>query len=256
MRTLIVGHGVVGTNLGAELSALRPEFRDKRRGEEASGHFDLAFVCVDTPATPETPCDVSEVWNAVTENDADTYVIKSTVPVGTTDEIAAETGKSVVFSPEYYGGTQHCNRFEFDFTILGGDREACARVQQALQRVYDGRHAFRITDARTAELAKYMENAWLATKVSFCCQFLDVAEGLGVRYEELRELFVLDPRVNPSHTFVYRDHPWWESHCLDKDVPAIAAQGRAPLLEAVIEFNRGRRARAGKAGTDRGGDRR
>ena len=82
-----------------------------------------------------------------------------------------------------------------------------------------------------------MENSWLATKVSFCCQFFDIAEKEGVNYEELRELFILDPRVNPSHTFVYRDHPYWESHCLDKDVPAIAITEDAELLKAVIEFN-------------------
>ncbi len=94
-----------------------------------------------------------------------------------------------------------------------------------------------MTDSRTAELVKYMENSWLATKVSFCSQFFEIAEKEGVNYEELRELFVLDPRVNHSHTFIYRDHPYWESHCLDKDVPAIAITEDAKLLKTVIEFN-------------------
>ena len=237
---LIIGKGVVGSNLGRELSALNPVFRDKYKGvdERTTGtRYHVAFVCVDTPRTDETPCDVSEVLNAIDENDADVYVIKSTVPVGTTDEIAKETGKRVVFSPEYYGGTQHCNDFEFDFTILGGRVDDCVAGQQVLQRVYDARHKFRIVDARTAELAKYMENCWLATKVSFCCQFLDIAESQGVRYEDLRELFVLDPRVNPSHTFVYRDRPYWKSHCLDKDVPMVADTYDAQLIADVIRFN-------------------
>ena len=82
-----------------------------------------------------------------------------------------------------------------------------------------------------------MENAWLATKVSFCSQFFEIAQKEGVIYEELRELFILDPRVNPSHTFISRDHPYWESHCLDKDVPAIALSEDAQLLKAIIEFN-------------------
>ena len=60
---------------------------------------------------------------------------------------------------------------------------------------------------------------------------------MDVDYEELRELFVLDPRVNPSHTFVDRMHPYWSSHCLDKDVPAIANAYKAPLLQEVIKFN-------------------
>ena len=110
-------------------------------------------------------------------------------------------------------------------------------VQQLLQNVYDARHTFRIVDSKTAELVKYMENCWLATKVSFCTQFYDISKNIGVDYEELRELFILDPRVNPSHTFVYDDHPYWSSHCLNKDVPAIAKLTNAELLKNIIEFN-------------------
>ena len=92
-------------------------------------------------------------------------------------------------------------------------------------------------DSTTAELAKYMENSWIATKVSFCVQFYQLAKKLDVSYEELRELFILDPRVNPSHTFVYETHPYWHSHCLDKDVIAIAKSENAELLLDVIRFN-------------------
>lgn len=185
------------------------------------------------------PCNITEVENAVRENDADIYVIKSTVLPGTTRQLKALTGKRIVFSPEYYGATQHCNNFEFDYTILGGEKEDCVAVIQVLQEVYDGRHQFRITDSTTAELTKYAENSWIATKVSFCNQFARIADQCGVCYEEMRELFLLDPRVSPSHTFVRRDAPYWSSHCLDKDVPAIAEFADAPLLKAVIEFNEG-----------------
>ena len=175
--------------------------------------------------------------NSILENDADIVVVKSTVLPGTVDHLEEVTGKAVIFSPEYYGGTQHCNNFDFPFTILGGDRDDCLKVQQILQRVYDGRHTFRITGSRTAELAKYMENAFLATKVSFCTQFWSVAKQIGVDYEELRELFTLDPRVGKSHTFVYNESPFWKSHCLDKDVPAIAETYGMDFLLSVIEFN-------------------
>jgi len=236
---LIVGNGVVGSNLALELSALEPDMYDKYKGEDGRnlGGYEVAFICVDTPRTEDSACDVSEVRNAIMENDADLYVVKSTVLPGTTEMLMSETGKRIVFSPEYYGATQHCNNHDYEFTILGGAKGDCARVVQLLQRVYDGRHEFRITDARTAELAKYMENAWLAAKVSFCCQFCDIADSIGVAYEELRELFILDPRVNPSHTFVYRDHPYWESHCLDKDVRAVGDEFDAPLIKAIVAFN-------------------
>lgn len=239
-KVLIIGHGTVGSNLERELLVLKPAIVDKYKGEntkEQGVKYDLAFVCVDTPKTEVDLCNDTEVWKAIAENDAELYVIKSTVLPGTVKKIADVTKKRVVFSPEYYGGTQHCNNFEFDFTILGGDPKDCREVIQILQKVYDGRHQFRITDSTTAELVKYMENSFLATKVSFCNQFFEIAEKAGVDYEELRELFVLDPRVNPSHTFVYRDKPYWNSHCLNKDVPAIAVSYQAPLLLSVIQYN-------------------
>lgn len=240
MNVLIVGYGVVGKNLHKELEVLKPDIYDIKFKEfdTRKEHYDFAFICVDTPYTQEDPCDCRQVQKAIRENNADIYVIKSTMLPGTANMLQAITGKHIVVSPEYYGGTQHCNNFDFNFTILGGDKEDCLKVQQLLQYVYDARHTFHIVDFKTAELVKYMENCWLATKVSFCNQFYQLAKDNGVDYETLRELFILDPRVNPSHTFVYKDHPYWESHCLDKDVAAIVKSNRnSDFLYAVIEFN-------------------
>lgn len=256
-KILIIGHGVVGGNLAKEIGELHPDIYDLKYGEKNIRrdcydgnyclgnlcfpydypHYDFAFVCIDTPKMDAIDAPIDDLVAAIKAHDADIFIVKSTVLPGSIERLKALTGKRIVFSPEYYGGTQHCNNFDFDFTILGGDKTDCLAVQQLLQRVYDARHTFRIVTAETAELAKYMENSWLATKVSFCVQFAQLAEKAGVNYEELRELFVLDPRVNPSHTFVYEDHPYWSSHCLNKDVPTIANWGDAELLKAIIEFN-------------------
>lgn len=236
---LIVGYGVVGHNLHEELKVLDPDIYDIKYKELdcRKDHYDFAFICVDTPRIQDDPCDTSQVFNAIKDNNADIYIIKSTVSPATTEALRKTTGKRIIFSPEYYGGTQHCNNFEFNFTILGGEKEDCIAVQQLLQKVYDARHTFRITDSTTAELAKYMENSWLATKVSFCNEFASIADKAGVKYDELRELFILDPRVNPSHTFVYKDKPYWDSHCLNKDVPAIAELFDSKFLKNIIEYN-------------------
>lgn len=251
MNTLIIGYGIVGHNLQKELIRLKPDIYDKYKPEfntKKNIKYDFAFICVDTPYIDENNvCDISQVRDALQENEADIYIIKSTILPGTTKLLSQEMElhalrnnkqkKHIIFSPEYYGGTQHCNNFEFNFTILGGEKEDCLKVQQLLQHCYDARHTFHIVDSNTAELVKYMENSWLATKVSFCNQFNDIANQCGVNYEELRELFILDPRVNPSHTFVYKDKPYWDSHCLNKDVPTIAKTYDAKLLKEVIKFN-------------------
>ena len=250
---LVVGLGVVGNNVLQKFT-LYPRDADAfsridtydcykvvdTRADDIK--YDMAFICVDTPMTEDNTCDTSEIVAALNENYADIYVIKSTVlPEKATYLSAKYPHKHIVFSPEYYGNTQHCNNYKFDFTILGGDKNDCIKVQQILQNLYDASHIFRITDACTACLVKYMENSYLATKVSFCNQFFNIAEQIGVDYEELRELFLLDPRVNPSHTFVYRDKPYWDSHCLNKDVPAIAEEYDAQLLKDMITFNESRK---------------
>lgn len=237
---LIIGYGTVGHNLEKEIANINPDIYDKYNvmfNTKKKIKYDVAFICVDTPLKQDYTLDVTEVRNAIEENDSEIYVIKSTCPLGTVDWLKKETGKRIIFSPEYYGGTQHCNNFTFDFTILGGAKEDCLPVQQLLQHCYDGRHTFRITDSKTAELVKFMENSFLATKVSFCIQFYEICKKHNLSYEELRELFILDKRMGDSHTFVYDDKPYWDSHCLNKDVPCIANMEFAPLLMDVVDFN-------------------
>lgn len=48
----------------------------------------------------------------------------------------------------------------------------------------------------------------------------------------------LDPRIDPSHTFVYRSHPWYDSHCLNKDVAAIAEDSKSEFLKSIVEQNK------------------
>lgn len=247
-KILIVGYGITGKNLHKEISVLNPDvtditFTDKYLGEKKHESYDLIFVCVDTPYVNEkNPCDVSAIKNVICEwrdklDNGGVFVIKSTILPHTAFMLEYMYNVRVVVSPEYYGNTVHCNNFNFDFTILGGEKYDCIKVQQALQKCHDARHSFRITNHVTAELVKYMENSYLATIVSLCSQFYNIANRCGVAYEELRELFVLDPRVNPSHTFIDRDAPYWDSHCLNKDVRAIALNCDAELLKAIIEFN-------------------
>ena len=138
---------------------------------------------------------------------------------------------------KYYGSTQHCNNFSFDFTILGGDKKDCCKVQQLLQEVYDARHVFRLVEPKEAELTKYMENTWIGYKVDFMVQFKLACDKLGIDYETVRELHNLDPRFSPCFTFVYDEHPYWDSHCTNKDIRAIAYYLDLELIKDMIKFN-------------------
>ncbi len=241
MNVLIVGCGNIGSILFEEYAKLKPDRHDPRKGwfKRQDIRYDFAFICVDTPMLSDGRCDLSQVRTAISETDADTIIVRSTVPPNTTKALRHETGKRIIFAPEFYGTTQHCNpkSFDYNFMILGGPKEDCARVIQFLQDVYDARYRFLITDSTTAELTKYFANTMLAAKVSLCVQFWDIANQFGVSYEEMRELLLNDHRFNRAHTFVYADHPYWESHCFDKDLPALTRFADAPLIQAIIDYN-------------------
>ena len=254
MKIIVIGMGIIGK---IEYDVLKdkfnPDYIDKYKGSSINGllfknynealketrniNYDMAIVCVPTELKDGITLDMTEVHNAVNSVNANVYLIKSTLNVGTCDEIHQMTGKRIVHSPEHSGSTQHCNNYEYNFTILGGDKKDCHYVQQIYQEIYDARHIFEIVDAKTSELSKLMQNCWLATKVSFCTSFWDTCKKLNLSYEELRKCFILDPRINPSHTFVYDEHPYWDSHCLNKDVPAAAFQLANQFLINMYYFN-------------------
>ena len=251
-EVLIVGIGNIGSRLYREYERLSPDRYDPNKGinEKREGRYDFAFIATDTPKMEDGSCDLSQVRQAITETDAEIFVLRSTVPPKTTERLRLETGKRIVFSPEFYGTTQHSdeNTFDFSFTILGGEKKDCNAVIQILQNVYDARHRFRITDSTTAELTKYMENCLLAARVSFCVQFWEIARQYGVSYPEMRELLLSDERFSRAHTFVYDEHPYWESHCFDKDLAALVATSDAPLIESIIQYNDACKEKYGRGG--------
>lgn len=240
MRVAIIGCGVVGKNLYREFP--EAEIIDPPQNLYGSGKYDIAFISVPTEMNEDGSCNTSIVEQAIIENEADVFCIKSTIPPGTTEKISKKTGKNCIFSPEYFGGTVHANDPDYQFVTLGGDRLLCNKVAEIYKKKRSGKFKIAYTDSKTAELVKYMENSFLATKVVFCNEFYRIAGAIGVDYDELRELFLLDPRVNPSHTIVHRDQPFYNSHCLNKDVPAIVEFSKsigynASFIESIINSN-------------------
>ena len=92
-------------------------------------------------------------------------------------------------------------------------------------------------------------------KVAFCNEFYDVADHIGVDYNELRELWLLDPRIGRSHTWVHPNDRGFGGKCLPKDLEALLHLGRTTgdpllLLDAVAASNaRVRAARPIEAGS-------
>jgi UDPglucose 6-dehydrogenase len=210
---------------------------------------DVAFVCVPTLTGPHGECDTTIVEEVVEWIESGLIVIRSTVAPGTTDRLRRKTGKRIIFQPEYIGETVAHPLLDHQaqgFSVLGGPIEDTSTLADLYKRYYHAGHRFYFTTALTAELAKYMENAFYATKVTFCNEFFDIAQTLGVDYNELREVWLADPRISRDHTFVYPDNRGFGGKCLPKDTTAIIAAAEeqgcpTPLLHAVMRANAPRR---------------
>jgi UDPglucose 6-dehydrogenase len=249
----IVGYGVVGRALAKLFGyeAGNPDVRvydkfvvgmNNAQSKAAIQDCALVFVAVPTPEAADGSCDltaVEEVVSWVTPP----MCLKSTVPPGTVDRLIRETGKRICFSPEYVGETRWHPWKEIEshgFVIVGGEKILCETVVRVYQQYLGPLVRYYMTDAKTAELCKYMENCFLATKVAFVNQFYDLAQVYGVSYNELRELWLADERIGRSHTIVTEERGY-RGRCLPKDIAAMiqAAKpfGGAPLLEAVDRYN-------------------
>jgi UDPglucose 6-dehydrogenase len=243
----VVGYGAVGRGI-AKLwpnAVVYDTFQALGSVDEVN-QCQFAFVSVPTPRAPDGTCDTTAVEEVVAWIETDLIILRSTVSVGTTDRLVAQTGKRLVFQPEFGPGETPDHPFREPWSIrwmiLGGERNATIAVADLYKTVFNADVAIHQTDARTAELAKYMENCFLALKVTFCNEFYDIAQILGVDYNELREYWLLDPRVSRTHTFVMPDDRGFGGKCLPKDISALVATARAAgyipqLLEAVMEVN-------------------
>src|SRR5262249_19088445 len=150
---------------------------NSRLHKEAVNTSELVFVAVPTPATSQGHCDTSQVEDAV-QWITPPICIKSTIIPGTVDHLVATTHKKIVFSPEYIGESQAHPWTEVDscgILIVGGDDDVSDLVIQAYKQSTRAQLRVRKTTARVAELCKYMENTFLATKVAFVNQFFDIA---------------------------------------------------------------------------------
>ncbi len=244
LKILICGYGNVGKHLYEEFKELKPDIYDPAYPEYSfclsDRKYDIAFVCVPTEMRQDGACDTSIVEEVISGLQAYVIVIRSTVPVGTTKLFADKYGKNIVFSPEYYGTTIHSPN-ECDFLVLGGERTSCGLVADLYHKVKPADFTIRFTDARTAELAKYMENCFLALKVTFCGEFYAFAKNRGISYNELREIFVMDKRMGASHTYIDPNKPYYDSHCLNKDIPGFIAQcniDEGQLIKSMYKRNK------------------
>ncbi len=199
---------------------------------------DAVFIAVGTPSRRgDGHADLSYVFDAAREIaaalDGFTVVItKSTVPVGTGDEverIIRETRPdaecAVVSNPEFLREGAAIQDFKHPDRIVVGTDDARARevMTEIYRPLYLNRSPILFTDRRTAELIKYAANAFLATKITFINEIADLAEKVGADVQEIARGIGLDNRIGSK--FLHAG-PGFGGSCFPKDTVALIKTGQ------------------------------
>jgi UDPglucose 6-dehydrogenase len=244
-----------GSDIGAAVSAAEVVFiavgTPSRRGD---GHADMSYVHA---AAREIAGALSKFTVVVT---------KSTVPVGTSDEVETimmeenpDAEFAVVSNPEFLREGAAIRDFKHpDRIVIGVDD---ARAREIIAEVYRPLHLnaqpILYTDRRTAELTKYAANSFLATKIAFINEIADLAEKVGANVQEVARGIGLDNRIGQK--FLHAG-PGFGGSCFPKDALALIKTGQdneAPLriVETVVAVNDQRkRAMARKVAAALGGN--
>lgn len=231
MKVGIIGNGFVGE---AQAFAFSPTYEIKIYDVDPLKSLntldevhdcDVVFVCVPSPMNEDGSQNLTYIHDVFDKAKTKAvYVIKSTVIPGTT-RLLQEKYKdlSIVFSPEFL--TQRTAKLDMMTqarVIFGGDDISTEALEKFYSKRFKNRNYIH-TDPTTAELIKYMNNTFFATKVSFMNEFKILANKLGVDWETAVWGFASDHRLGDSHLDVPGPDGklGFGGTCFPKDINAI-----------------------------------
>jgi UDPglucose 6-dehydrogenase len=239
--------------------------------EGAVRDAEAVFIAVGTPARRgDGHADLTYVFDAVRElapfiAPGTVVVTKSTVPVGTGDEIekilkeegAAEV--SVASNPEFLREGAAIADFKHpDRIVVGAEDEHAREVLREIYRpLFLNRAPILFTGRRTAELTKYAANAFLAVKISFINEIADLCEAVDADVQDVARGIGLDNRIGPK--FLHAG-PGYGGSCFPKDTLALlqTADGAGVaqrIVKTTVEVNDSRKAAmAGRVARALGGE--
>ena len=254
--------------LVAEVVAAR-RLRATTSTPEAVRNAAIGLICVGTPGRASGQLQVDalkrvgqEIGGALAERDDPyTLVLRSTVLPGTTERVlvpAVDAGAGrdlgstlrIAVNPEFMREGSALRDFARPpLTVVGCVDPGTAAVLQSLYAEVEA--PFVHTAVRTAEMVKYIANAFHALKVCFANEIGDVCGALGADAQEAMRLFLMDRKLNVSEAYLRPGFAFGGS-CLPKDLRALVYAARAadvslPLLSAILPSNEGQIRRAVEA---------
>lgn len=240
--------------------------------KEAIKGADAVFIAVGTPSRRgDGHADLSYVYGAAEEiaqlMDGFTVVVtKSTVPVGTGDEVEEiirktrpEADFAVVSNPEFLREGAAIKDFKIpDRVVVGTDDPRAREVMKELYRpLFLNETPILFTSRRTSELIKYAANAFLAVKITFINEMADLCEKVGANVQEVSRGIGLDGRIGAKFL---NAGPGYGGSCFPKDTLALTKTANdygspVRIVDTVIDVNAARKkAMADKVIAAMGGD--
>jgi len=186
---------------------------------------DFVFVCVPTPMYEDGSQDLSYVESAF-ENGTEKpiYILKSTVLPGTTESLSKKyLNFKIIFSPEFLTErTAKLDMLTQSRIILGGELSLTEKAKALFNHRFKNKNIIQ-TDSKTAELTKYMNNTFFATKVSIMNEFKLLCDKIGANWDDALRGFVSDGRIGDSHLNVpgHDGKLGYGGTCFPKDVNAL-----------------------------------
>jgi UDPglucose 6-dehydrogenase len=225
---------------------------------DAIRNADAVFIAVGTPSRRgDGHADLSYVYGAARDiaehMDGFTVVVtKSTVPVGTGDEVEEIIRKTnpnakfaVVSNPEFLREGAAINDFKRpDRVVVGTDNEEAREVMRQLYRpLFLNETPMLFTERRTSELIKYAANAFLAVKITFINEMADLCEKVGANVQDVSKGIGLDNRI--GRKFLHAG-PGYGGSCFPKDTLALTKTANdhgspVRIVDTVVEVNAARK---------------
>lgn len=186
---------------------------------------DFVFVCVPTPMFKDGSQDLSFVYNVFKNaENFPVYILKSTVLPGTTNNlIKKHKNLKIIFSPEFLREkTSKIDILNQDRIILGGDKKLTNFIKKLFQSRFESPNIIEMSSI-SAEFVKYMNNTFLATKVSIMNEFKILSDIIGVEWKDAIHGFISDKRIGNSHYEVpgHDGKLGYGGTCFPKDVSSL-----------------------------------
>ena len=220
-----------------------------KEGVESS---EFVFIAVGTPTSDDGSADLQSVFGVAEEvgqsmNGYKIIVDKSTVPVGTADQVREIIAKStkhnfdVVSNPEFLKEGAAIEDFmRPERVVIGASSEKASKKMAELYApfVMNGNPILSMS-IRSAELTKYACNAFLATKISFVNEIANLCDSVGANFEDVRKGMGTDSRI--GRQFLYAGIGYGGS-CFPKDVRALLRtaenfNSKMHIIQSVEEVN-------------------